>query len=102
MGYSEDEDMVRVDVYKPSGKWSQTMAIRWKTWTGDIRDGGKLIHDAFREALNYDKHGKMLFEQDYYIFSCVSPYHEHEHPILLLPNILVRIDDPTTPHQHGE
>ena len=88
MGYCEDPDMVRVDTYKPGGKWSQTVAIKWFTWPGQI-PGGKLIHDAFREALLADTHCKKLLEQDYYIFSCVHPYHEFEHPIMLTPSKLI-------------
>ena len=29
MGYSEDETMVRVDFFKPSGKWYTTEAVKW-------------------------------------------------------------------------
>jgi hypothetical protein len=73
MGYSEDEAMVRVDFFKPSGKWYTTEAIKW---TGAWKDG-TLIHDEFAKSLR-DGLGNRLKEMD---AICLEPYHQNEHPI---------------------
>jgi hypothetical protein len=74
MGYSDDESMVRVDFFKPSGKWYCTEAVRW---TGGWAGKEQLIHEAFAKSLN--KHlGDRLKEMD---AVCLEPYHEFSHPI---------------------
>jgi len=75
--YSEDPRRVRVDFFKPSGKWYATEAV---LWTG--RYGGKdqLIHDAFKTSLqkHFEDHPNSLKEMD---AICLKPYHENAHPI---------------------
>ena len=59
MGYSEDESMVRVDFFKPSGKWYCTEAIKWTgKWKGDT-----LIHEEFAVSLR-NALGTRLKEMD--------------------------------------
>ena len=85
MGYDRDESMVRVDFFKPSGKWYSTEAIKWITWNGAERlDHGPhmLIHDAFREALSKDLQASKLM-QDGMFAVCLDPYHEFSFPIIL-------------------
>jgi hypothetical protein len=74
MGYSENDSMVRVDFFKPSGKWYATEAVKW---TGGYRNC--LIHDAFAQSLR-DHFGDTprLSEMD---AICLEPYHENAHPI---------------------
>ena len=76
MGYSDDPAMVRVDFFKPSGKWYCTESVKW---TGDWHGNKQLIHDAFAQSL-VDHLGQRLCEMD---AICLYPYHEHEHPIML-------------------
>lgn len=45
MGYSENEASVRVDIFKPSGKWYLTEAVIVRPRSGH------LIHDEFVAAL---------------------------------------------------
>lgn len=77
MGYSENEAMVRVDFFKPSGKWYTTEAVHWTApWQGR----GNSIHECFKSTLR--KHFKetpdRLSEMD---AVCLHPYHEYSHPI---------------------
>jgi hypothetical protein len=74
MGYTEDPEMVRVDFFKPSGKWYCTEAVKW---TGEWKGNKQLIHDAFEQSLR-DHLGDRLNDMD---AICIHPYHEHEHPI---------------------
>lgn len=46
MGYSNDNTMVRVDFFKPSGKWYTTEAVKWMGWGHE-----NLIHEAFAKSL---------------------------------------------------
>lgn len=72
MGYSTEEDMVRVDFFKESGKWYTTEAIKW---TGGYRDC--CIIDAFSASLRNALGGR-LSDMD---AVCLEPYHEHSHPL---------------------
>ena len=81
MGYSDDDSIVRVDFFKPSGKWYCTEAVKWTgAWKGKIKDGGELIHDAFSKSLRDHLKGSRLSEMD---AICLEPYHEFSHPISL-------------------
>lgn len=77
MGYSDDEAMVRVDFFKPSGKWYTTEAVKWLGWGRDI-----LIHDAFKNSLkiHFKDNPERLSDMD---AICLEPYHELSHPIQL-------------------
>ena len=75
MGYSADYEMVRVDFFKPSGKWYTTEAVKWSgKWNG----GG--ILEAFAQSLRDHLHNGRLSEMD---AICLKPYHEHSHPIMI-------------------
>jgi len=76
MGYSEDEDMVRVDFFEESGKWYTTEAVKWTgAWEGKIQP----IHDAFKKSLR--DHFKDILRLSEMDAICLQPYHEHAHPI---------------------
>lgn len=79
MGYIEDAAMVRVDFFKPSGKWYTTEAVKW---TGGWVAKNCLIHDAFIKSLrdHFKKTPNRLSEMD---AVCLHPYHEYEHPICI-------------------
>lgn len=83
MGYTTESAMVRVDFFKADEhgaprKWYCTEAARWLTWRGGTRDGGKLIHDAFAEALARHLDGRLRGM----VAVCLEPYHENAHPIV--------------------
>ena len=75
MGYSDDPAMVRVDFFKPGGKWYTTEAVKW---TGAWHGGGQEIHEAFAKSLRDHLLGDRLSDMD---AVCLHPYHQYEHPI---------------------
>ena len=93
MGYSEDPAMVRVDFFKPSGKWYTTEAAKW---TGKYRkdpdkdateDDGWDILKQFAKSLrdHLNKDGKQRMTEMTAV--CIHPYHENEYPIILKDGI---------------
>ena len=74
MGYSIDEAIVRVDFFKPSGKWGYTEAIKW---TGGYKDC--CIHEAFKRSLRaaLGEHLQGMTAV------CLKPHHEQAHPLLM-------------------
>lgn len=77
--YSEDEEMVRVDFFKPSGKWYATHAVKW---TGGY-NATELIYDAFKKSLR-DHLAKEPDRFSGMTAVCLHPYHELEHPLMLV------------------
>lgn len=75
MGYTDDPTMVRVDIFKNSGKWYTTLAIEWLYYSSD----NQLIHDIFRESLK--KHLGNKFSGMTAV--CLEPYHEYSHPLMI-------------------
>jgi len=77
MGYSDDDSMVRVDFFKPSGKWYCTEAVKW---TGAWEDKIDSIHNAFSKSLRDHLKDGRLSDMD---AICLEPYHQYSHPISL-------------------
>ena len=71
--YSNSDSSVRVDLFKPRGKWYETIAMEW---TGGYK--GVMIHEAFENSL-IAAIGKEKADQ--FDAICLEPYHEHSHPI---------------------
>lgn len=84
MGYDNNDSMVRVDFFKPSGKWYTTVALRWDRYKSkgfEDMEKLELINDTFRRYLTkqfYD-----LFVRDKLIAICLEPYHEHSCPLMV-------------------
>lgn len=81
MNYSTKPHSVRVDFFKPSGKWYTTEAVLFPWWSAE--DGS--IHEVVEAAL--EKHlreeaGWLRLEG--MIAVCIDPHHEHAHPIMML------------------
>lgn len=74
MGYSSDPASVRVDFFRPSGKWYTTEAVYWVGWKKE-----NPIHEAFAKSLQ-EHLGSRL---DGMTAVCLHPYHELAHPIML-------------------
>lgn len=87
MGYSGDEDMVRVDFFRASGKWYTTEEMKW---TGGYSDCS--IFCAFAQSLR-DAFGQRYTEMD---AVCLHPYHDHEHPIQMRQGEWMTWDDEHT------
>lgn len=74
MGYIDDDSMVRVDFFKPGGKWYCTESVRWTGGYGDVE-----IHAAFAESLRDHLQGRL----DGMVAVCLEPYHAYAHPLML-------------------
>lgn len=79
MGYSANDNDVRVDLWRDTGKWAMTVAVRW-----DAPYENCGIHKAFAIALlehakGYDRDNAL----EGLTATCLEPYHEHSHPIML-------------------
>jgi len=72
--FSDNPASVRVDFFKPGGKWGYTEAV--------IMDEGYTdtsIHRAFAKALHKHLEGRMKGM----IAVCLEPYHEYSFPLML-------------------
>lgn len=78
MGFSEDDSMVRVDFWKPSGKWYSTVALKWDRYlTTDDKTGEvEPIHETFKRCLE-EQFGDSFRGMR---ATCLEPAHEHSHP----------------------
>lgn len=77
MGYSKNEHDVRVDIWKPSGKWYTTLQLVWDPQKYYYED--ELIHETFRRCMAEQYPGKFLGMTA----TCLEPYHKHSHPIMI-------------------
>lgn len=68
--FSTDESSVRVDLFKPSGKWVETIAIKGANYRG-------CIHKSVKEATLKVTNGRYIG----CTAVCLEPYHELSHPI---------------------
>lgn len=77
MNYSDNPASVRVDFFRPSGKWYTTEAVRWLTYNTKV----KLIHEAFKEALvEHLKEADGTLRLGGMTAVCLDPWHENAHP----------------------
>lgn len=84
--YSNDSNSVRVDFFRPGGKWYTTEAVVWPEgmWSqGGPEDGYNLITDAFRTALDYHFKNRPNRLKGMWAV-CLEPYHEHQHPLMMV------------------
>jgi hypothetical protein len=84
MGYSEEDDIVRVDFFKESGKWYTTEAVKW---TGEYEGQRQSIHNAFRKSLiDHFKENKQLNAMN-------ALYSEIQYPLILYncPKVLSKL-----------
>lgn len=86
MNYSDNPAMVRVDFFKPSGKWYCTEAVKWTgAYYGSNIDGQTFssecqpIYDAFAQSLR-DHLEKRLSDMT---AICLEPYHQFTHPLMI-------------------
>lgn len=86
MGYTTDDSMVRVDFFKPSGKWYYTEAVEWTgSFYGTTVDGRASLQevqnpvDAFKQSLR--DHLRNRFQEMTAV--CLEPYHEFSFPLMI-------------------
>ena len=76
--YSDNPGMVRVDFFKPSGKWYMTEALDMY----DFWDCGITPHDAVIAAL--EKSGRNL---THFTRVVLEPYHRSAYPVMLVAEV---------------
>lgn len=77
MGYIDDDSMVRVDFFKPGGKWYCTEAVKWTGGYGDVE-----IHTAFKISLQ-DHFRDNPNRLNGMVAVCLEPCHAYAHPLML-------------------
>lgn len=77
MGYTTNESSVRVDIFKSTGKWEQSIAI-------DMNNVyfKPLANEALKEALRINKFRPCEKSESARIVVCLDPYHENSHPLI--------------------
>jgi hypothetical protein len=80
MNYSNDDSMVRVDFFKPSGKWYETVAVKFVCYWSSDKPGGMLVEDAFVKSLELCMGDRLKGMTAV----CLEPYHEHTHPLMVV------------------
>lgn len=78
MNYSADPGMVRADVFKPDGKWYETIALDM----GAYYNSGIAPHYAVHQALLDANH----YKPEKWIIVVPEPYHVSAYPVLLGPD----------------
>jgi hypothetical protein len=72
MNFTTDPRSVRVDIFKPGGKWQETISMTWLNYEGDMHE---IFVRSLRAALGARYEGSTMV--------CLAPHHEHEHPMML-------------------
>jgi len=86
MGYTTDDQMVRVDFFRPSGRWYTTEQLKWDRYFTNEEDGSvELIMDTFDRCLVEQFFD--LYVKDRLYAICLEPYHEHAFPLMLRSTI---------------
>lgn len=75
MGYSANEGMVRADLFKENGKWSQTYALDMSKYYEDP-DMWASIRLLYRDQVGHQiPKGWLLV--------VLEPYHTYSHPVIV-------------------
>lgn len=81
MGFTVNGSMVRVDRFKESGKWYDTLEVDMTSYYNL-----SFIHDAVRYSLilmaGNDEFVESWLNQGGF-FVCLEPYHVNAHPVVL-------------------
>lgn len=86
MGYSQNAHDVRVDFFKPSGKWYETESVSFEglQWRGQDKEGNILqgvdsLRTVCKKALRRHLEGRMKGM----MAVILEPYHEFAHPVMI-------------------
>lgn len=75
MNYSDKPYQVRVDFFKPSGKWYETECM---VWSGESSADCNIVEE-FKHSLQEHLEGRM---KGMYAV-CLDPYHENSYPLMV-------------------
>ena len=82
MGYTIHSSHVRVDRFKESGKWYDTLEVDMEDHYYD-----NIIQDALRRSINESYSHVNNFVDGWLAqggsFVCLEPYHQNSHPVML-------------------
>ena len=76
--YSDNASMVRVDFFKPGGKWYMTEAHDMEDYYDVVP-----IHEALKQVLSHSREGHPDFWKQFTVV-CLEPYHIYAHPIMIV------------------
>jgi hypothetical protein len=76
--YADDVSLVRMDVFKRSGKWNLTKAVPWRSAAGTTWEQPASIVQEFRASARA-AFGPAFEGQT---IVCLEPYHPHAHPLM--------------------
>jgi hypothetical protein len=82
MGFTANENMVRVDFFKPSGKWYTTEEMNWDKYISGSNIDGNYEHiiDTFKRCVAEQFQGYFNGMRAV----CLEPYHEYSHPLMIV------------------
>jgi len=81
MGYTADDSLVRVDFFKTTGKWYDTVSMKWDRFRCTDKDGSfEDIRDTFKRCIK-----EQFKNRSDMIAICLHPYHEYSHPVSFIP-----------------
>lgn len=91
MGYTTNDGRVRVDFFKPSGKWYGTASVDMERWYNDARgDLRECVMEACRAEAAKGSAGEWghTFGPDGWVVDggtivCLEPHHKHAHPVMI-------------------
>jgi hypothetical protein len=88
MGFTTNDSRVRVDFFKPSGKWYGTGSIDMRVhYNGPIHDCVRQACEAEQALGSRGEWGHTFTPAEWLAgggsIVCLEPHHEHSHPIIL-------------------
>jgi hypothetical protein len=90
---------VRVDFFKPNGKWYTTEEMEW---TGTAKD----VHHSFAQSLHTHLFSGISVRLDDMVAVCLNPSHEFNFPVMMPVDRIfyyLQVDDSnTTSDEHYE
>lgn len=78
MNYSNNPGSVRVDYFKPSGKWYETLEVDMTNFYQEP----VFCREAVKQA-TMKRYPNFRF--DSWIVVCLEPYHQYAHPVIFFP-----------------
>lgn len=78
--YNDNPGMVRVDYFKPGGKWYMTEAIEMP----DAEYSAPNIHEAVRRSLDASRPDREPGWWSQFTVVVLEPYHQHAHPVMIV------------------
>lgn len=82
MGYTDDETQVRVDFFKPSGKWYCTEAIRWDRYNVRSVVNGESTYESPEDTFKRCLQEQLKDRLSEMVAVCLEPYSDMGYPLM--------------------